>query len=59
MNRYRYAKCHGYIVVGALNTRDALKEIERSMIAGSVAVVGRLEIWNTLTKKYELIIHRS
>ena len=55
LTSYRYRAQHGFVMIGATNTQDALVQADRSLTRG-VATVDQLEIWNALTGLYEKVM---
>ena len=54
LTSYRYRAQHGFVMIGATSTQDALNEAGRSLTQGA-ATVDRLEIWSALTGLYEKV----
>ena len=55
LTSYRYRAQHGFVMIGATSTQDALVQADRSLTRG-VATVDQLEIWNALTGLYEKVM---
>jgi hypothetical protein len=52
LTSYRYpSRYGGYIMIGATDADDALREAKRSMSEGT-PVLAKLEIWNVAIKAY-------
>lgn len=51
LQSYRYQGRHGYIMIGARDTQDALRQAHRSVSDGRVSV-DNLEVWNGQINNY-------
>ena len=50
LTSFRYKGRYGFIMIGATNTEDALREARRSMTGP--ATVNNLDIWDAETARY-------
>jgi hypothetical protein len=46
LKSYRYRGSYGWIMIGAVDNADALREAERSLSSGAEALPERLEVWD-------------
>lgn len=50
---YRYRGRYGWIMIGATDDKDALRQANRSISDGSLATIDRLEVWRN--DRYESV----
>jgi len=55
LTSYRYAGRYGHIMIGAVNSLDALVQADHSLGKAGAATIDRLEIWDPQTWQYEKV----
>lgn len=49
---YRYAGMFGWLMIGARDNSDALREAARSISPSETSTIDKLQIWNSATGTY-------